>query len=234
MFRLMSGNNGRSVYVGEVIGKQNGYYQVKGEEYDSKTRTKYEEVLNIRIGEDVPEQNREFKNGELIVFTYLASRKDPCTGTAEEVIRKNECIFSTTEKGNKKAVIVGEVKQKKWNQKHSLLTLSFLNLIDSDGNPYGAISANNQDARWMNVTYFSSSCTSNNNSFWIAENVDERLEKGDIVVLIARLGESEYNGKIYQSNTGERFLKVGHEEHAPAFRNDVREAEKINPADYGY
>lgn len=234
MFRLMSGNNGRSVYVGEVIGKQNGYYQVKGEEYDSKTRTKYEEVLNIRIGEDVPEQNREFKTGELIVFTYLASRKDPCTGTAEEVIRKNECIFSTTEKGNKKAVIVGEVKQKKWNQKHSLLTLSFLNLIDSDGNPYGAISANNKDARWMNVTYFSSSCTSNNNSFWIAENVDERLEKGDIVVLVARLGESEYNGKIYQSNTGERFLKVGHEEHAPAFRNDVREAEKINPADYGY
>lgn len=234
MFRLMSGNNGRSVYVGEVIGKQNGYYQVKGEEYDSKTRTKYEEVLNIRIGEDVPEQNREFKTGELIVFTYLASRKDPCTGTAEEVIRKNECIFSTTEKGNKKAVIVGEVKQKKWNQKHSLLTLSFLNLIDSDGNPYGSISANNQDARWMNVTYFSSSCTSNNNSFWIAENVDERLEKGDIVVLVARLGESEYNGKIYQSNTGERFLKVGHEEHAPAFCNDVREAEKINPADYGY
>lgn len=113
MFRLMSGNNGRSVYVGEVIGKQDGYYQVKGEEYDSKTRTKYEEVLNIRIGEDVPEQNREFKTGELIVFTYLASRKDPCTGTAEEVIRKNECIFSTTEKGNKKAVIVGEVKQKK-------------------------------------------------------------------------------------------------------------------------
>ena len=234
MFRLMSGNNGRSVYVGEVIGKQNGYYQVKGEEYDSKTRTKYEEVLNIRIGEDVPEQNREFKTGELIVFTYLASRKDPCTGTAEEVIRKNECIFSTTEKGNKKAVIVGEVKQKKWNQKHSLLTLSFLNLIDSDGNPYGAIFANNKDARWMNVTYFSSSCTSNNNSFWIAENVDERLEKGDIVVLVARLGESEYNGKIYQSNTGERFLKVGHEEHAPAFRNDAREAEKINPADYGY
>ena len=234
MFRLMSGNNGRSVYVGEVIGKQNGYYQVKGEEYDSKTRTKYEEVLNIRIGEDVPEQNREFKTGELIVFTYLASRKDPCTGTAEEVIRKNECIFSTTEKGNKKAVFVGEVKQKKCNQKHSLLTLSFLNLIDSDGNPYGSISANNQDARWMNVTYFSSSCTSNNNSFWIAENVDERLEKGDIVVLVARLGESEYNGKIYQSNTGERFLKVGHEEHAPAFRNDVREAEKINPADYGY
>ena len=234
MFRLMSGNNGRSVYVGEVIGKQNGYYQVKGEEYDSKTRTKYEEVLNIRIGEDVPEQNREFKTGELIVFTYLASRKDTCTGTAEEVIRKNECIFSTTEKGNKKAVIVGEVKQKKWNQKHSLLTLSFLNLIDSDGNPYGAISANNKDARWMNVTYFSSSCTSNNNSFWIAENVDERLEKGDIVVLVARLGESEYNGKIYQSNTGERFLKVGHEEHAPAFRNDAREAEKINPADYGY
>ena len=234
MFRLMSGNNGRSVYVGEVIGKQNGYYQVKGEEYDSKTRTKYEEVLNIRIGEDVPEQNREFKTGELIVFTYLASRKDPCTGTAEEVIRKNECIFSTTEKGNKKAVIVGEVKQKKWNQKHSLLTLSFLNLIDSDGNPYGAISANNKDARWMNVTYFSSSCTSNNNSFWIAENVDERLEKGDIVVLVARLGESEYNGTIYQSNTGERFLKVGHEEHVPAFRNDAREAEKINPADYGY
>lgn len=234
MFRLMSGNNGRSVYVGEVIGKQNGYYQVKGEEYDSKTRTKYEEVLNIRIGEDVPEQNREFKTGELIVFTYLASRKDPCTGTAEEVIRKNECIFSTTEKGNKKAVIVGEVKQKKWNQKHSLLTLSFLNLIDSDGNPYGVISANNKDARWMNVTYFSSSCTSNNNSFWIAENVDERLEKGDIVVLVARLGESEYNGKIYQSNTGERFLKVGHEEHVPAFRNDAREAEKINPADYGY
>lgn len=234
MFRLMSGNNGRSVYVGEVIGKQNGYYQVKGEEYDSKTRTKYEEVLNIRIGEDVPEQNREFNTGEHIVFTYLASRKDPYTGTAEEVIRKNECIFLTTEKGNKKAVIVGEVKQKKWNQKHSLLTLSFLNLIDSDGNPYGAISANNQDARWMNVTYFSSSCTSNNNSFWIAENVDERLEKGDIVVLVARLGESEYNGKIYQSNTGERFLKVGHEEHAPAFRNDAREAEKINPADYGY
>ena len=65
-------------------------------------------------------------------------------------------------------------------------------------------------------------------------DVDERLEKGDIVVLVARLGESEYNGKIYQSNTGERFLKVGHEEHAPAFRNDVREAEKINPADYGY
>ena len=115
-----------------------------------------------------------------------------------------------------------------------MLTLSFLNLIDSDGNPYGAISANNQAARWMNVTYFSSSCTSNNNSFWIAENVDERLEKGDIVVLVARLGESEYNGKIYQSNTGERFLKVGHEEHAPAFRNDAREAEKINPADYGY
>lgn len=227
MFRLMSGNNGRSVYVGEVIGKQNGYYQVKGEEYDSKTRTKYEEVLNIRIGEDVPEQNREFKTGELIVFTYLASRKDPCTGTAEEVIRKNECIFSTTEKGNKKAVIVGEVKQKKWNQKHSLLTLSFLNLIDSDGNPYGSISANNQDARWMNVTYFSSSCTSNNNSFWIAENVDERLEKGDIVVLVARLGESEYNGKIYQSNTGERFLKVGHEEHAPAFQHDAREPEKL-------
>lgn len=86
----------------------------------------------------------------------------------------------------------------------------------------------------MNVTYFSSSCTSNNNSFWIAENVDERLEKGDIVVLVARLGESEYNGKIYQSNTGERFLKVGHEEHVPAFRNDAREAEKIDPADYGY
>lgn len=215
MFKLVSGNNGRTVYTGKTTRSNEKAVSVVGQDWDTDSKQMMQYQLDLFVGKDMLADrlkgiNRNMGIGQTIICAVLPDRKNPNIGVAEEIAHKGQVIKITNDHNNVKYCIYGTVRCKKWNDNHTLLRLSFLNLTDMDGNlvGYESIYEDNQtgetrSSHWLNVNYFNSAKFGHNAAY-----IDKNINVGDTVILVATEKTSEYQGKTYTNYNGAKFFVV--------------------------
>lgn len=206
MFKMVTGNNGRSVYYGRITGKNGNEIDIEGVEWNKDTKEEVTRQVHVTVDPDAAESAAGLKAGDAIIFSMLPSRKDPCKGVAEEICSDNSCICTFNENGNEKYIIIGEIKGKKWNEKHNCLHLSFKDIKDFDGNlvgykrtftQYGVDWGNS----YLNVSFFNNQETKSQS----ADSIDKRLKIGDRVAMVVSVKKKIYDGKEYTNYYGGRY-----------------------------
>lgn len=200
MFKMVIGNNGRSVYAGYVENVQGETFELTGVEWDSKNKVELHRRLALKFDMDLPETH--LINGEFIIVTVLPSRKDPDRGVAEEIARLGQAIEITNDKGKEKIVFLGKLHAKRWNKNHTILSLSFHGIQNVDGahigspstyrNPYGE----KVTSYWINISLFPP--RGQDKSSYTADKGDRDFEKGSVAAMVIGQSERVYNGKTYQ------------------------------------
>ena len=201
MFKLITGNNGRSVYAGYVENSNASQetFELTGIEWDKDNKKEIERRLFLKKDIDLPET--ELVDGDYIIVTMLPSRKDPDRGTAEEIAKQNQAIRLQNDKGNVKIAFIGTVAGKKWNSSGSVLSLSIRGVKDVDGvnigSPYTYYDRFGDEltSYYINISLFKNS----KSKIYTAEKGDKDFEKGKKAVFVVAPKERMYNGKMYQN-----------------------------------
>lgn len=200
MFKMVAGNNGRSVYAGYVENIQGETFELTGTEWDPKNKVEFQRRLALKFDIDLPETH--LSNGEFIIVSVLPSRKDPDRGVAEEIAKLGQAIEITNEKGNEKIIFLGKVHTKKWNKNHTILSVSFRGIQDVEGAHIGSPSTYRNlygeevTSYWINISLFPPG--GQFKTSYTADKGDRDFEKGSIAAMVIGQRERVYNGKTYQ------------------------------------
>lgn len=218
MFKMVTLSNGRSIYAGKVkkIDSSKKAIVLSGKEYDRESQSEVEKQLVIKT--NVPD---DVVKGDSCLVTFLPSEKDETKGTASAISFSHQggAMFSgwvqpPNGKKSEQFVIMGTVKRRSWNDKKTLLHVSFLNLHNEEGKMMGNPSSwknnygNEITSYWMNVNSFPNREGGQFQNFYDATRFDKVVEDGDVVVCVARRQDNEYNGKTYTNYNMSRFFVI--------------------------
>lgn len=214
MFKMVTGNNGRSVYCGVVTRTMSGErpaIELKGSDWIYEEKRSEERLIQMLVGCDAVESSKKIKAGDTIITTLLPDRKIENFGTAEEIAKVGEAVRIKNENGKEKVILIGVVRGLRWNDKHNKLSVSFCNVKDVEGNYLGYASKyEGRDGEprvsyWLNVSFF---CNDAYTSTYDANRAEQNIHKGDIVAMVVSNKESEYNGRIYTNYNGNKFTVI--------------------------
>ena len=218
MFKLVAGGNGRTVYIGDATNISEKGLSICGDEWNKTTREMEEKRIKLRIDYELQDTYNslfpELKEGDKVLTTVMPARKEDGAGTAEEMAVTNQAIIIKNENNTEKYIIRGIIKNKRWNQKHTLLYVSFSNITDTENNLLGTKSEYTDrngmvyENYWLNVNIFNNPQTA---CFYNAEKADAEMNKGDEVVIVTSKKKNEYNGKIYTNFNCDKFFLLKRE-----------------------
>ena len=231
LFKLLTGANGRSLYLGKVENK--GDFKgrklilIVGSEWDSEEfafkRTEIRGFLDPSI-ESVP-----IEIGDTVVISYAPAKDLNTPGIIEEVVKAGQCTTAYTEHDGKqyrKVVIYGKVKKTAWNQSHNVFTVSFMDLRDIEGNDYGLESHWTSDgeeymAFWTNVSFFGEANSEIKNRY-PADRAEKDIHTGDTVVIMTQYKESvdHISGKTYINHNANKYMVIDSAEQNNASHNN--------------
>lgn len=209
MFKLVTGGNGRTIYLGTVTQHNDKAMEIAGKEWNPDTKQEEEKKLQMYFDKSISEKGKLLKVGDQVVVSYLPGKDEKSAGRAEEIARAGEVISITNDRGNKKYVIFSKVHKKKWNDKNTMLRLVFRDLKDTNGNfvgnPYTFTDDydNTYTNYWLNVSIFPANEKFKN--AYNAKKADKDIEAGDIIVMVATMKTNAYNGKEYTNYNGAKF-----------------------------
>lgn len=231
MFKMLTWANGRSVYAGKIkkISTDRKALVLAGTEYDRNTKTQVEkEILAKAI---IPD---DVAKGDCCMLNFLPSEKDDTKGKASTMgfsFQGGKILSGTIEiksgknagKKAEQAVIMASVRKKKWNEKKTVLNISFINLRDEEGNLVGnpsswvnQYSGETLTSYWFNVTSFSNKEDSAYRNFFDAVNFDRNVGEGDTVVCVVRKSENTYKEKVYINYNLSSFFVIKRKEGQPS------------------
>lgn len=211
MFKMVTGGNGRIVFCGEVTRTKEGALEIKGADWNPEKKMEEKSVVQMKVAQEMLPTSKDIEVGEKVITTLMPDRKIPNYGLAEEIAKNGNAVAITNDKGNEKIVLIGEVRNKKFNEKRNKLTISFLNIKDVDGGYVGYEShykdRENKEctAYWLNVSYFNSNKFNNN---YDADKADKLIQPGDVVAMVVSRKETTYEGKTYINYNGNKFFVI--------------------------
>lgn len=210
MFRLVSGGNGRTVYLGEVANCNEKAMKITGKDWNPNSRQEEEKSLQMFFDKSVREVGKSLKPGDHVLVSYLPGKDEKTAGVAEEIAIAGQVLSLVNDRGNQKYVVFAKVHSKKWNEKKTLLRLNFLNLKDISGNfignpcSYEDDYGNARTSYWLNVTLFKPNETVRN--AYHADRADKEIEAGNTVMIVVTVKKSIYNGKEYTNYNGAKYV----------------------------
>lgn len=213
MFKMVTGNNGRTVYCGKVSGANQTGFLLSGTEYNPQIHQEVNLVYQVGFDANLTEAQKNVKDGEVVLVTFMPSRDDMTKGVAEEIAHIGQMIKIRNEKNNEKEIILAVPRRRNWNEKQNVLTVSFSNLHDVYGNPVGVESkpfvdnfGNTRTTHWLNVTFFRNSENSKFNNRYNADVFEKRVGDGDTICLVSTIKNTTHEGKNYTNHNGAKFF----------------------------
>lgn len=229
MFKMVTGGNGRVVFCGKITRAKEGALEIQGTDWNYEAKEEIETLVQMKVAPEMMPISQKVEIGEKIITTLMPDRKKPNFGVAEEIAQKGSAVVITNDKGNEKIVLIGTVRSKKWNEKHNMLTISFLNIKDVDGG-YIGYESNYQDREgkdctsyWLNVSYFN---TDKFKNIYNATKADKNIQVGDVVAMVISIKQSQYNGKPYINYNGNKFNLISKQNNNSAQKNSTPEIEE--------
>lgn len=223
LFKLVTGNNGRSIYVATIEKKaicDKGPYKGKtlvlfaGEEYDSDAHVMVKREMKAFLDEDT--EKLPIKEGDKVVLCYAPAKDTSKPGVIEEVAYPGNCMSITTEHDGKeyqKVIVYGIVKKSKWNDKRNVFTISFMDLQTTSGKDYGKESKWLHDgeeylAFWTNVAFFGSTGNDKYQNRYPADRAEQDIHVGDEVVVMTQYRESvdRNTGVTYVNHNANKYM----------------------------
>lgn len=226
MFRLVSGGNGRTVYLGEVANCNESAMKITGKDWNPDSREEEEKSLQMFFDKSVRSVGKKLKLGDHVLVSYLPGKDEKTAGIAEEIATAGQVLALVNDRGNQKYVIYAKVHSKKWNEKKTLLRLNFLNLKDINGNLIGNPSSykdsygNARTSYWLSVNLFKPNDAVVNH--YHADRADEEIEAGDTIMIVVTVKKNIYDGKEYTNYNGAKYVvlkKNAKKDASPAAQN---------------
>lgn len=223
LFKLVTGNNGRTIYVATIekmATVEKGPHKGKtlvlftGEEYDGDNHVMVKREMKAFLDEDT--EKLPIKEGHKVVLCYAPAKDTSKPGIIEEVAYPGQCMSITTEhdgKEYKKVIVYGIVKRAKWNDKRNVFTISFMDLQTTTGKDYGQASKweHNGDeylAFWTNVAFFGPTGNEKHPNRYPADRAEQDIHVGDEVVVLTQFRQSvdQNTGFTYVNHNANKYM----------------------------
>lgn len=220
LFKLVTGKNGRTLYIGTVENK--GSYKgqtlvlITGEEWDNDAKAMVRREIRGFIHPSI--SDIEIEIGDKLVICYAPAKNANDPGIIEEIAKPGQCMSIITEHENKdyqKVIIYGKPNNVKWNEKHNVFTVSFMDLTDTAGKDYGYESKWKDDrdgeeyvAYWTNVSFFGTTGQDKFQNRYPADRAENDIHAGDTVVIMSQYRESvdRDTGKTYINHNANKYM----------------------------